>query len=182
MGYARAVREQTYSTAAFRLRCGSSLVRKSTPRLSRLARWAGRLLILGAVLFWWGGVVVPNLVSLAFPAWLSPESIPRDLNPDIDWEGRLANRVSAAALLALAVLALVSAEVSRRRSDGWVAVMGWTVLAGTAAFLFWEETTDFHATELPGLARSVFSEDVLSQAGTFIWVLMAIPLIADSCW
>ena len=75
------------------------LVRRSAPRLSRLARWAGRLLILGAVLFWWGGVVVPNLISLAFPAWLPTESIPRDLNPDIDWEGRLANRVSAIALL-----------------------------------------------------------------------------------
>ena len=143
-----------------------------------LAGWTGRLLLLGAVVFWWGAVVVPNLISLAFPAWLPPESIPRDLNPDIDWEGRLANRVSAAALLALAVLALIAAEVSRRRAEGWVAVAGWTALAGTAAFLFWEETTDFHATELPGLARSVFSEDVLSQAGTFIWVLMAIPLIA----
>ncbi len=138
----------------------------------------GRLVLLGAVLFWWGGVVVPNLVSLAFPEWLPPEAIPRDLNPDIDWEGRLANRVSAAALLALAVVALIAAEVSRRRAAGWVAVAGWTVLAGTAAFLFWEETSDFHATELPGLARGVFSEDVLSQAGTFIWVLMAIPLIA----
>ena len=143
-----------------------------------LVVWAGRLLLLGGVLFWWGGVLVPNLVSLAFPAWLPPESIPRDLNPEIDWEGRLANRVSAAALLVLAVVAIVSAEVSRRRTDGWIVVAGWTVLAGTAAFLFWEETSDFHATELPGLARSVFSEDVLSQAGTFIWVLMAIPLIA----
>ena len=64
-----------------------------------LVVWTGRLLLLSAVLFWWGGVLAPNLLSLAFPAWLSPESIPRDLNPDIDWEGRLANRVSATALL-----------------------------------------------------------------------------------
>ena len=143
-----------------------------------LAGWAGRLLLLAAVLFWWGGVVVPNLVSLAFPAWLPPESIPRDLNPDIDLEGRLANRVSAAALLVLAGLALVSAEANRRRFEGWPAVAGWMVLAGTAAFLFWEETTDFHATQLPGLARSVFGDDVFSRTGTFIWVLLAIPLIA----
>ena len=51
------------------------------------AGWAGRLLLLGAVGFWWGAVVVPNLISLAFPEWLSPDAIPRDLNPDIDWEG-----------------------------------------------------------------------------------------------
>ena len=163
MGYARAVREQTYSTAAFLLRCGSSLVRKSTPRLSRLARWAGRLLILGAVLFWWGGVVVPNLISLAFPAWLPPESIPRDLNPDIDWEGRLANRVSAAALLVLAVLAFSSAEASRRRSAGWVVIGGWTALAATAILLAWEEMSDFHATALPGLGRQLFGEDLATE-------------------
>ncbi len=142
------------------------------------AGWVGRLLLLGAVLFWWGGVVVPNLVSLAFPAWLPPESIPRDLNPDIDWEGRLANRVSAAALLILAVLALASGELNRRRAAGWPAVAGWTVLAGTAAFLFWEETSDFHATGLQSLARRVFGEEVLAETGTFIWVLMAVPLIA----
>ncbi len=141
------------------------------------ASWVGRLALLGAVLFWWGGVVVPNLVSLAFPAWLPPESIPRDLNPDIDWEGRLANRVSAAALLILAVLALASGEFSRRRAMGWPAVAGWTVLAGTSAFLFWEESSDFHATGLQSLARRVFGADVLSETGTFIWVLMAIPLI-----
>ena len=135
-------------------------------------------MLLAAVLFWWGGVVVPNLVSLAFPAWLSPEAIPRDLNPDIDWEGRLANRVSAAALLVLAVVALASAEANRRRSEGWPAVAGWMVLAGTSGFLFWEETSDFHATGLQGLARRVFSADALSEAGTFIWVLMAVPLIA----
>ena len=150
--------------------------RNGTPISLLLAR-LGRLALLAAVAFWWGGVLVPNLISLAFPAWLSPDAIPRDLNPDIDWEGRLANRVSAAALLALTVLALIAAEVSRRRAEGWIAVMGWTVLAGTAAFLFWEETSDFHATALPDLARRLFSEKLLSQAGTFIWVLMAVPLI-----
>jgi hypothetical protein len=140
--------------------------------------WIGRLLLIGAVLFWWGGVVVPNLVSLAFPEWLAPEAIPRDLNPDIDWEGRLANRVSAAALLVLAGLALGSAVASRRRNEAWPAPTGWAVLAVTAALLFWEESSDFHTTALPGLARRIFGEDLTSAAGTFIWVLMAIPLIA----
>lgn len=140
--------------------------------------WVGRILLLGAVVFWWGAVVVPNLVSLAFPAWLSPEAIPRDLNPDIDWEGRLANRVSAAALLALAVLAIGSAVVSQRRAAGWLAVGGWAVLGATSAFLVWEETSDFHATAVPDVGRRLFDEDLVARTGTFIWVLLASPLIA----
>ena len=142
-----------------------------------LAGWTGRLLLLGAVVFWWGAVVVPNLISLAFPAWLPPESIPRDLNPDIDWEGRLANRVSATALLVLAVLAFSSAEASRRRSAGWVVIGGWTALAATAILLAWEEMSDFHATALPGFGRQLFGEDLATEAGSFIWVLIASPLV-----
>ncbi|MDE2902400.1 MAG: hypothetical protein OXP73_05160 [Chloroflexota bacterium] len=143
-----------------------------------LAGWLGRLALLGAVSFWWGAVVAPNLISLAFPEWLSPDAIPRDLNPDIDWEGRLANRVSAAALLVLAVAALVSAAVNRRRGGGRLAMGGWLVLSVTAMVLFWEETSDFHATALPGMARRVFGEGLVSEAGTFVWVLLALPLIA----
>ena len=111
-----------------------------------LAGWTGRLLLLGAVVFWWGAVVVPNLISLAFPAWLPPESIPRDLNPDIDFEGRLANRVSTAALLVLAGLAFANAVVGHRSAAGRVVVGGWSVLAVTALLVAWEETTDFHST------------------------------------
>ena len=142
-----------------------------------LAGWTGRLLLLGAVVFWWGGVVTPNLFSLAFPDLLSPEAIPRDLNPDIDWEGRLANRISAAALLVLALLALVSAEVNRRRGGGQLAVGGWLILSGTATVLFWEETSDFHTAALPGFARRVFGDSLVSETGTFAWMLLAFPLI-----
>ena len=142
-----------------------------------LAAWAGRLLLLGAVLFWWGGVLVPNLVSLAFPGWLAPEAIPRDLNPEIDGEGRLANRVSAGALLVLGLLASASAAVSRQRAAGWIVVGGWTALAATAMFLAWEEIVDFHATFLPGVAEQLFASDFVSLAGTYVWVLLASPLI-----
>ena len=39
----------------------------------RLAEWTGRVLLLGAVAFWWGLIVVPRLVSLAFPELLPPK-------------------------------------------------------------------------------------------------------------
>jgi len=142
-----------------------------------LAGWAGRVLLAGAVALWWGGVLVPGLVSLAFPAWLPPEAIPRDLNPEIDGEGRLANRVSAVALLVLGLLAMVSAEVSRRRAAGWIVVGGWSALAATALYLAWEEIFDFHAISLPGLGRQLFGPGFASAAGTYIWVLLASPLI-----
>lgn len=142
------------------------------------AGWVGRLALLGAVLFWWGGVVVPNLVSLAFPAWLPPESIPRDLNPDIDYEGRLANRVSTAALLVLGVLAMLAAAVSRRRSEDRIVVGGWTLLSGTAFVLSWEETTEVHSTIVPALGSRLLGIDLISRAGPYVWVLLVSPLIA----
>lgn len=143
-----------------------------------LAGWVGRLLLLGAVLFWWGGVVVPNLVSLAFPGWLAPESIPRDLNPDIDYEGRLANRVSTAALLVLGVLALLAAVVSRGRGEGRLVVGEWTLLSGTALVLGWEETTEVHSTIVPAIGSRLLGVDLIASAGPYVWVLLVSPLIA----
>ncbi len=142
------------------------------------AGWVGRLLLLGAVLFWWGGVVVPNLVSLAFPGWLAPESIPRDLNPDIDYEGRLANRASTAALLVLGVLAMLAAVVSRGRGEGRIAVGGWAVLSGTALVLGWEETTEVHSTIVPAIGSRLLGVDLIASAGPYVWVLLVSPLIA----
>ena len=142
-----------------------------------LAGWAGRLLLLGAVLFWWGGVLAPNLLSLAFPAWLSPESIPRDLNPDIDFEGRLANRISTAALLVLAGLAFANAVVGHRSAAGRVVVGGWSVLAVTALLVAWEETTDFHSTSLPSIGSRVLDVPLVPRAGPYVWVLLVSPLV-----
>ena len=47
-----------------------------------LAERTGRVLLLGAVAFWWGLIVVPRLVSLAFPELLSLDAIPRHLDPE----------------------------------------------------------------------------------------------------
>ena len=142
-----------------------------------LGGWAGRLLLLGAVLFWWGGVLAPNLLSLAFPAWLSPEAIPRDLNPDIDFEGRLANRISTAALLVLAGLAFANAVVGHRSAAGRVVVGGWSVLAVTALLVAWEETTDFHSTSLPSIGSRVLDVPLVPRAGPYVWVLLVSPLV-----
>lgn len=142
-----------------------------------LAGWAIRLLLLGVVTFWWGAVVIPNLLSLALPGLLSPDAIPRDLDPDVDWEGRLANRVSIAALLGLAVLALAAALSSGRRSAGWIAIAGWVGVAAAACVLAWEESSDFHATVLPRWARKVFGNEFALEAGSFVWVLVASPLV-----
>ena len=137
----------------------------------------GRLVLLGAVLFWWGGVVVPNLVSLAFPEWLPPEAIPRDLNPDIDYEGRLANRVSGLALFALAVLAALNVAVGLRRSSGRIFVGGWSVLAVTAAFLALEESTEVHSTLVPSIGSQLLGFQLVPRAGPYVWVLLLSPLI-----
>ena len=143
-----------------------------------LAGWTGRLLLLGAVGFWWGAVVAPNLVSLVFPEWLAPEAIPRDLNPDIDYEGRLANRVSTAALLVLGAFALLIAVVSRRRDEGRTVVGGWALLAGTAFLLSWEETSEVHSTLVPAIGSRLVNVDLVSRAGPYVWVLLLSPMIA----
>ena len=146
------------------------------PRLARAVRWGGRLLLLSAVTFWWGAIVVPRLVSLVFPQALSPDAIPWHLDPDQD--GSAANAVSAAALATAAILAFVIAAMSRRQAAGWIAVGGWTTLAITTAFLAWEEIFDFHATGLTGVARSVFGGEVVEALGTYVWVMLLSPLIA----
>ncbi len=135
----------------------------------------GRLLLAGVVAFWWGGVVAPRFLSLLSPARLPPEAIPRHLNPE--FEATVANTVSAGALLAVALLALANAIVSRRRAAGWMAVGGWAALAVTAAYLAWEEISDFHATGLAGLERSVFGAELLHAMGPNLWVLLLSPLI-----
>ena len=47
-----------------------------------LAEWTGRVLLLGAVAFWWGAIVIPRLVDLAFPGFLPSGVTPLHLNPD----------------------------------------------------------------------------------------------------
>lgn len=94
--------------------------------------WTARLLVLGVVIFWWGGYVATHLLSLAFPELLPP-SDPALGRLDANSEGTTANSVSAATLASVALLALAAAVVSRRRSAGWPTVAGWAVLALTTA-------------------------------------------------
>ena len=160
----------------------------------RLADWTGRWLLLGAVAFWWGVIVVPRLFSLAFPTLLSPGAIPRHLNPEI--EGSLANAVSAIFLQIVVLLALANAvrsfgsaqdrplgrfrklTASRLRTqDKRIAVLGWATLAVTAAYLVWEEFSDFHITGLTVVEQAVFGKDLVQAAGTSIWPVLLSPLI-----
>lgn len=141
----------------------------------RMTEWTGRILLVGAVAFWWGAIVVPRLVSLAFPQVLAPESIPWHLNPDQDGSGT--NAVSAAALLIAACLALGNAVISRRMKAGRTAVGGWTTLALTAAYLAWEEVSDFHVRSLDPIERFVFGDELFSATGTHLWVFIVSPLI-----
>ena len=125
--------------------------------------------------FWWGGFVVPQLISLVFPGLLPPDALPRHLNPE--HEGTVANAISAAGLLTLALLALVNAGRSRRRAAGWIAVGGWTAVAGTAAFLAWEEVSDFHITGLVVIRESVFGAEFAQAVGPNLWTAVLSPLI-----
>ncbi len=141
----------------------------------RLAERAGGLLLLGAVVFWWGGYVIPQLLALGFPAVLSSEALPLHLNPE--HEETFANIVAATALSTLAILALVNAVVAHRKAAGRIAIGGWTATALTAAYVAFEEVSDFHATGLTALERSVFGPELVDALGTSIWVLLLSPLI-----
>ena len=153
---------------------GLSEVRRASLELWPLAGWIGRLLLIGAVVFWWGGIVVPRLISLSSSAVLPPQALPSNMDPDV--EGSLANSVSAAALVVLGLLTLVNAVSSIRKAAGWVAVGGWSVMTLVAVFLAWEELSDFHVTGLTEIERSVFGAELVQEVGPFIWVLVLSPL------
>ena len=103
---------------------------------------AARLLLLGAVAFWWGGYVTTHLFSAAFPALLPPSNaVLGGLNASR--EGTIANAVSAATLASVTLLLIAAAVGSRRRSAGWIAVGGWAALAVTTAALAFEELAEF---------------------------------------
>ncbi len=143
--------------------------------MTRRAIWqlverTARLLLLGALIFWWGGYVATHLFSLAFPELLPPWD-PTLGRLDADNEGTIANSVSAAGLACVTGLALAAAAVSFRRSAGWIAVGGWAALALTTAALTFEELAEFKE-------RGPIS--LFDQAGRvgLPWPVLVSPLVA----
>ena len=136
-----------------------------------LAERTGRVLLLGAVAFWWGLIVVPRLVSLAFPELRSLDAIPRHLDPDS--EGNLANAVSAIFLLITALLAFAMARQAHHARSYWITTGGWAVLAVTAAYLAWEEVSEFHAEGTRALGETVLGAAYRST----LWPVVLSPLI-----
>lgn len=138
-----------------------------------MATATGRLLLLGAVALCWGAYVVPQFASLAFPGLLPPDVLPRDL--DFGIEGSVANAISAAALVVVAVLALATSIVGRRRRDPWFLVGGWAVLAVSVAYLAWDELlTDLHEEASISLQRALFADS--SDAWTWAVHLGLLPI------
>ena len=137
----------------------------------RLMARTGRVLLLGAVAFWWGAVVGPRLFSLAFPALLATDAIPPHLNPDL--EGSLANAVSAISLLTAALLAMAMVRQAHHERSYWITTGGWAVLAVTAAYLAWEEVSEFHIASTLALG-----DEVLGMANSqYLWPVLSSPLI-----
>ena len=146
----------------------------------QVAAAGGRLLLLGAVATCWGGFVIPQFVSLAFPGLLPPDVLPRDL--DFGVEGTVANAVSAIALSIVAALALANSVVGRRRQERWFLVVGWAVLAISVAYLAWDELmTDFHEEASGFLQRALFADS--SDLWTWTVHLCLLPLaLALAVW
>ncbi len=126
----------------------------------------GLLILLFAIVFWWGAVFGTQIFSLVFPQVIPPESILGDLNPDRD--GTLANAVSTAAFLAFAVLALANVVTGYRRKSGLTIVGGWIVLTMTATILAAE---DFDAL--------IIRRQHIIPVGAYQvhWMLLVSPLI-----
>ena len=126
--------------------------------------------------FWWGGIVIPRLLSLSSSALLPPDALPGSLDPE--FEGTIANSVSAAALIVLSLLSFANVADSLRRAAGRIAVGGWLVMTLAATFLAWEELSDFHTTGLVEIERSLFGTELDQELGAYVWVPLLSPLAA----
>ncbi len=151
------------------LRYASS--RDSDERIRRLTA----LLLLGAVAFWWGLVVAPRLFSLAFPARLPPDVLPAWTDPN--WDGRLADRVSALTMLAVALQAGYTCIRLRHPPTKFVSRAGWAVLAVTLATVAFAEVSDVHVRGLQNIAHASFESDLQAASVVSNWVIVLSPLV-----
>lgn len=146
----------------------------------RITGRAGQLLLLGVVVFWWGAYVLPQVLSLTFPALLPPSNATLG-RLNASEEGTLANTVSAATLAGVTLLALAAAFVNQRRSANWFAVGGWAAIAITTAAVTVEELAEFkrwgpisvvgHAERL-GLPWPVLVSPLVAAFVLFVWVFV----------
>ena len=143
-------------------------------RARPLAEWIGRLLLLATVVFWWGAILLPELISMMFPEILRGSALSSQLNPD--HEGSLANAVSAAAFPVVALLALGN-TVRRLRTQvarNWIAIGGWMALAVAAAYLTVDEIVDPRTKPaFEDLGRTLFGEAYKND----LWPIIFSPLI-----
>ncbi len=150
------------------------IFRSKTMSLFNRSGWAGRLLI-GAVTFWWGGVVAPRLISLAAPARLPPEAIPAWTDPH--WDGQLADLVLAASLLSAALLSLAACLRPGTPRAGLFARGGWATLAATVLYLSWAEISDLHLLGLGRLQLEVLGARLFESSQARASVAGFYPLI-----
>lgn len=138
------------------------------------AAWPSWLL-LGAVVFWWVGVVVPNLASVAFSERLPHVSLPAWTDPVN--EASAANLSSSVALLAMALVALRAAVWPA--ASGWFARAGWVAVAAAGLVLAWDKVSDFHSNYLDGvgIVQAALGHDALAIAPASRWIVVAAPLI-----
>ncbi len=137
--------------------------------------WAGRLLLLSAVAFWWGAVNLPQLFSMAFPDLLHWTALPWQFNPNV--EGSLANAVSAASLAVVALLALANTvrglRIQNARKNR-IAIGGWALLGVTAIYLTIDEIVDPRTLSVfEHLRQTPFSEAYKYDP----WIVVFGPLI-----
>ena len=104
---------------------------------SRLAASAGRALLIGAVVCWWGAVVIPGLAHLIAPSLFAP--LPMALNPDSEYS--LTNALSAIVLFLCAATAGTVAVIAGYRKLGFINAGGWFTIAVTSGLIGWHENS-----------------------------------------
>ena len=127
----------------------------------------GLIILVIAVVFWWGAVVGPKILSLVFSQVTPWDSIPANLNPDRD--GTLANTASSLVMLMVAILACLNVISSYRRKIGRVVMGGWLILSITAMLIVAE---DFDS--------SILRLHAITSIGGYEanWKLLASPFMA----